>query len=325
MDLTRVHAAIDSYVTDAAPADAARLSFFGQVFDLQQARAEELDATRGARYEPPAGVAAVAAYRDPATPVFATAPVTVDPAAFAQTCKEVTRVLVDKAGLSSSVTMVFTGFDWDAFVSRVDLARAGGEPARFVEEVVQGATALGVPTSMPLALLVSVLRLALRAHLQGPAERVVEAYQDAVKGQENDAAFSASLACPVCGAPAVLSWVGEAAGSDGRGRRQYCSLCGTQWDFERIRCAHCGTHNEGHLHYYNLQGDLAHRIQTCDECGGYQRVVFQEELVHAPMVVEVEDVVMANLDQLANDPRGQQELREVKLAVPAVDRAAGQV
>lgn len=75
------------------------------------------------------------------------------------------------------------------------------------------------------------------------------------------------------------------------------------WEFERVRCVRCGTRNQGHLHYHSIEGDDAHRIQSCDECGGYIRSVFEEdELQLAPFSFEVEDVVMTRLDVIAADP-----------------------
>lgn len=325
MDLKRVHAAVDAYVADAKPADAARLRFFEQIFDMQQHRSEELDQTQGVHYEPPVGSQAMALYRDPDHSVFASVPVKIEAAEFAKTCSEIAQVLASKAGLAQQTVAALNGIDWAAFAGKVDMALAGSEPAQFVEQVYEGADKLGIPTDLPTSVLISVLRLALRPHLQDPAQRVVEAYGEARKEAAVDADFSASLTCPVCGAPAALSWIGDSAGTDGRGRKQYCSLCGTQWDFERIRCSVCGTHNIGHLHYFSLEGDFGHRIQTCDECDGYQRVVFQEDLKHMPMVIEVEDVVMTNLDQIINDPHGQEELHETKLSIPAIDRPEGMV
>lgn len=75
------------------------------------------------------------------------------------------------------------------------------------------------------------------------------------------------------------------------------------WEFERVRCVRCGTRNRGHLHYHSIEGDDAHRIQSCDECGGYICSVFEEdELQLAPFSFEVEDVVMTRLDVIAADP-----------------------
>lgn len=109
----------------------------------------------------------------------------------------------------------------------------------------------------------------------------------------------------MCGTPASAAFVGETDAVDGRGRLLYCSTCGTQWAFDRIRCACCGTQSQTKLHYFHVEGDDAHRLQNCEECGDYMRTVFQDSL-KVPLSMEVEDIVMANLDAIALDSRFRQ-------------------
>ena len=59
-----------------------------------------------------------------------------------------------------------------------------------------------------------------------------------------------------------------------------------------------------HLHYFNVEGDDAHRIHKCDECNGYIRTVFIEDALR-PFSHEVEEVVTAKLDAIARDPKFQ--------------------
>ncbi|MBM6998740.1 formate dehydrogenase accessory protein FdhE [bacterium] len=299
MDLDRVRASVSAYEhdPDVTTADVARLRFFEGLLELQQGRAEEL--ARKAPYELPAGLDFVSVYRDPRQFVLGSAPVRIDAADFAQTLASVARYVTAGAGLDEQAAHAIASLDWDAVAARADLALAGADPAAFVEAVLGAPEKLGIPAEVPGGLLGTILVSALRPHLQPAAEVIAAAYSKV----EDPHGYSAPLDCPVCGSPATASWVGDAAGTSGRGRKQYCATCGTQWDFDRIRCDNCGTHNEGHLHYHSVEGDPGHRILTCDECGGYERVVFQEDLRHGPLVMEVEDVVMANLDQVARDPR----------------------
>ena len=102
----------------------------------------------------------------------------------------------------------------------------------------------------------------------------------------------------MCGGEAGAARVGVTKHSDGRGKELWCPQCGAVWEFERVRCARCGTQNQSHLHYFNIEGDDAHRLATCDECGGFMRTVYQDSAL-APFAFEVEDVVMARLDLLA--------------------------
>ena len=134
--------------------------------------------------------------------------------------------------------------------------------------------------------------LALRAFLEGPATAVERARREAGADEPH------SVRCPVCGGEAAVAQVSGAPAGQGRAKRLWCAQCGCAWEFERVRCVRCGTQNQAHLHYYNVEGDDAHRIATCDECGGYTRTVYEEDAL-APFSFEVEDVVMAKLDLVA--------------------------
>lgn len=150
-----------------------------------------------------------------------------------------------------------------------------------------------VPESA-LPTLAVICACALRAHLLLPAKNAAQDYTNSA-----DKSADSPLACPVCGYRETLSWVGEFTAHHGNERVKYCPLCATQWAFERIRCGRCGTKNQGHLHYTNEEHDNSHRILICDECHSYERVVFQEHLQSPAFSIEVEDVVMAPLDALA--------------------------
>ena len=134
--------------------------------------------------------------------------------------------------------------------------------------------------------------LALRAFLEGPATAVERALREAGADEPH------SVRCPVCGGEAAVAQVSGAPAGQGRAKRLWCAQCGCAWEFERVRCVRCGTQNQSRLHYFNLEGDEAHRLATCDECGGYTRTVYEEDAL-APFSFEVEDVVMAKLDLVA--------------------------
>ena len=179
-------------------------------------------------------------------------------------------------------------------------------PAHFLELLMYAAqeNAAAVPEQAPtsenfvpesaLPTLAVICACALRAHLLLPAKNAAQEYTNSV-----DKSSDSPLACPVCGYRETLSWVGEFTAHHGNERVKYCPLCATQWAFERIRCGRCGTKNQGHLHYTNEEHDNSHRILICDECHSYERVVFQEHLQSPAFSIEVEDVVMAPLDALA--------------------------
>lgn len=179
-------------------------------------------------------------------------------------------------------------------------------PAHFLELLMYAAqeNTAAVPDQAPtsenfvpesaLPTLAVICACALRAHLLLPAKNAAQDYTNSV-----DKSADSPLACPVCGYRETLSWVGEFTAHHGNERVKYCPLCATQWAFERIRCGRCGTKNQGHFHYTNEEHDNSHRILICDECHSYERVVFQEHLQSPAFSIEVEDVVMAPLDALA--------------------------
>ena len=275
MDMMAMERAIAAYAPQGDDADRARLEFFAGLYRLQDEWAHRVAAESG--YPAPAAEQLEAWYWN-ADPAFQFAPVSIDAERFAQTLSAMAGYLAEKAGLEEAAAKGLSECDWDAFSQKADLALAGRDPAAFVESCLTGLDSYGVGADVH--------------RRQAPDDR-----------HNHDC----PLDCPVCGTPASASFVGEAAGTDGRGRMQYCAMCGAQWPYERIRCGVCGTFNQTKLHYFNLEGDNAHRIQSCDACGQYQRVVFQDD-IPGPLCMEVEDVVMAKLDKVALDPRFRKEV-----------------
>ncbi|NPD32199.1 formate dehydrogenase accessory protein FdhE [Eggerthellaceae bacterium zg-997] len=295
MDLKQINRAVEGYLPQADEADAARLRFFKGLFELQQRRADELEAV--AAYEPAPGDQLDRAYLA-GTAAFTAAPVVVAARDLAATCAQVAAELAAHAGLADQAAFALREADWDELLSGADLGLAGSDPVAFVTDVVARRGELGVPTALTDDLLAMALAFSLRPHLQGPAARVMGAVSDDAKSGSH----SRPLDCPVCGSPAALSRVGEVDTLHGGARIQYCATCGTSWPFERIRCGSCGSRSQEGIHHFHVDGDEAHRLETCEECGQYQRVVFANDL-QVPLALEVEDVVMAKLDRIALDPR----------------------
>ena len=297
MDLTQIASAARAYERGGASEDA-RLEFFCGLYTLEQRHADEAPA-----YAVP-DAADLTEWYWSGKPVLEQAPVTIEAARFSAIATEAARYLADHAGLAAPVADALRRFDGDGFAAQADLALAGRQPAAFLEGVLSGQGEPSVPDVLQGPVLGTVLTATLRALLQ-PASEAVCAHVPAPRENHNH-----PLNCPVCGMPAAASYVGGSAGTEGAGRRQYCGLCGAQWDFERIRCGCCGTRNQGHLHYFHTEDDPAHRLLTCDECDGYERVAFEAQLP-GHLSMEVEDVVMAPLDGIAHDPRFRAEAASV--------------
>jgi len=230
-------------------------------------------------------------------PLLSLAPVALAPDAFAQALEEVADYMVQGASFAPAVGEALSSYDWEAFVAAGDLACAGARPHEYLASC---ATLLersaGVDAHTLAKPLLLVVAYALRAQLGPAAQRLM----GALDVREGNTTHIKPLHCPVCGGKATAAFVGETPSSLGKGRLLWCSTCGAQWEFERLRCAVCGTQNQGKLHYCHIEGDDTHRLHCCDECGGSMRTTFQDEL-KAPFSFEVEDVVMLPLEQVARD------------------------
>lgn len=297
MNIDQIKRAVGLYAENASPADKARLEFFEGLFEIQQERAEELSPSVGDSDGLPTEAAADADYIA-GRALLKSHPVEIDPGVFARSCETVAAYMARSAGLEPSVVSALDAVDWNGFCNQADLGLAGSDPSAFVEGCLQDVGNLGIGEDLPVTVFMMVPMFALRSHLQPKAEQLM----GIVSRDARTGTHERPLLCPVCGSQATAGRIGPVTRLMGGAREQYCGTCGTIWSFDRVRCGVCGTHNQSHLHYFNEESDFAHRIQSCDECGRYQRLVMQDE-APGPTVMEVEDVVMARLDQIALDPR----------------------
>lgn len=104
-------------------------------------------------------------------------------------------------------------------------------------------------------------------------------------------------ACPVCGGPPASSMVVGWQGAHGA-RYCACGLCGTLWNYVRIKCTLCGS-TEG-ISYQELDGGPGTiKAETCKKCHGYVKVLHQ----HLDPAVDpiADDVASLGLDLLLRD------------------------
>ena len=92
--------------------------------------------------------------------------------------------------------------------------------------------------------------------------------------------------CPVCGTLPVASMV--CAHSPYQGYRYlHCALCATEWHMVRVLCSQCGASGKN-IAYYSLadnaadksrseEGGAAVRGETCEQCHGYRKILYQEK------------------------------------------------
>lgn len=102
--------------------------------------------------------------------------------------------------------------------------------------------------------------------------------------------------CPCCGGPPVASLIVDWPRSPGA-RYCACSLCGTLWNFVRVRCTACGS-TEG-IAYQEVAGREAVKAETCDTCHSYAKVMYLSR--DGALDPVADDVASLGLDLLEKD------------------------
>ncbi|HBT95914.1 MAG TPA: hypothetical protein DEB24_07495 [Coriobacteriia bacterium] len=300
MDLNLIEQASEAYEPQLGDNDRARMSFFKGLWKLQQEYVERAQASLD--HALPGEEQLLAWYWDE-KPLFLMAPLTINEELFLSALKDCAGYVADNAGVADEAVSVLRGFDWKKLLNEVGLEQAGYDPGSWLVGAVEAAAKLiatqastveaGVDEAGAVGI---VLSCALKPMLEPAAKQAMSHYKPDRDAYESHAK---PLRCPVCGGHAGLAYVGDTPSGEGKGRMLYCTTCTAHWEFERIRCAHCGTQSQGKLHYFHVEGDPAHRLYLCDECSSYLRTAFLSELPTA-FCMEVEDVIMARLDHVAN-------------------------
>jgi FdhE protein len=103
--------------------------------------------------------------------------------------------------------------------------------------------------------------------------------------------------CPACGAPPVSSMVVGWHGAQGT-RFCGCSLCGTLWNYPRVRCTLCGA-TKGIAYQEIAGGPATVKAETCESCRGYVKILHQ----HKDQMLDpvADDVATLGLDLLLRD------------------------
>jgi len=102
--------------------------------------------------------------------------------------------------------------------------------------------------------------------------------------------------CPVCGR---MPKIGRLVDAEGK-RHLFCSQCGFEWRFRRVKCPFCGNEEQQSLSYFTVEGDERYRIDVCDVCKRYIKTVdFRSAGEEA--ILDVEDVATLHLDMLAHE------------------------
>jgi FdhE protein len=103
--------------------------------------------------------------------------------------------------------------------------------------------------------------------------------------------------CPVCASPPVATLIVGWPRASGT-RYCACGLCGTLWNYVRIKCTLCGS--TGGIMYQGIEGDDGTiKAETCDSCKRYVKIMQQ---VRRPELEPLaDDVASLGLDILMRD------------------------
>ena len=100
--------------------------------------------------------------------------------------------------------------------------------------------------------------------------------------------------CPVCGRRPIMARL--------KSRKRYliCSLCGAEYLADLFLCVNCGNIDPLTLRFLAPEGRPEFRIDFCEKCKHYLKVMDEEKLKR-PIPKGLEDVVTIDLDFLAKN------------------------
>jgi FdhE protein len=138
---------------------------------------------------------------------------------------------------------------------------------------------------------IDLVDLFLEESLRPALEKVVEKYGSTVA----EIGWTEGY-CPICGKEPKI---GEIREEEGR-RFLFCTQCGFEWRFRRVKCPFCGNEEQQTLAYFTIEGEEKYRVDVCHECKRYIKIVdFRESKEEANL--DVEDIATLHLDMLANE------------------------
>jgi FdhE protein len=135
-----------------------------------------------------------------------------------------------------------------------------------------------------------LIELFLEESLRPSLEVVAQKYTDLIARSGWSEGY-----CPICGKEPKI---GQIRGEDGR--FLFCNQCGFEWHYLRIKCPFCGNEEQQSLAYFTVEGDEQYRVDVCNECKRYIKIVDFRESKREPNL-DVEDIATLHLDILANE------------------------
>lgn len=290
MNIHDVNRAADAYLETAEGPSAARLRFLKSIWQAQS----EIEGSAPGYVVPDAE----AAHEALATgqPLFLVSEPVVPADSYRDAVRRIVGCIVNAEILSPEQTQALRDEKIGAAIASAltdgSVTSATHDIEAFVDHIANVLAVDEPDASLSRATLAFVLVSALVPFLTGPSAAAISALGNftwSVWGSGN---------CPVCGSASALGRMTESNALQGSARHLWCSQCHAEWDFERIRCARCGTRTAHDLHYTHEEHDPAHRLHLCDHCHGYLKVTFEDEL-RQPLSMVVEEAASVTLDAIA--------------------------
>ncbi len=100
--------------------------------------------------------------------------------------------------------------------------------------------------------------------------------------------------CPFCGGGAWISARRSAPDAESGFRHLGCSLCGLEWNFNRINCPACAEQDPYKLPIFQSDVHKAVRIETCETCRRYVKSI--DLTVDARPIPPIDDLVSLSMD-----------------------------
>ena len=122
-------------------------------------------------------------------------------------------------------------------------------------------------------------------------EILSEKFSDAIRKAQWSEGY-----CPICSREPKI---GELKEEEGR-RYLFCSQCGFEWNYKRVKCPFCGNEDQQSLAYFTIEGEEQYRVDVCNECNRYMKIVDTRKS-DKQSNLDVEDIATLHLDILADE------------------------
>lgn len=103
--------------------------------------------------------------------------------------------------------------------------------------------------------------------------------------------------CPICGDLPVMGFLRSEDGL----RVLECSLCGSRWGIPRMMCPFCLTMDQEKIKYIFAEEKPHNRAYLCDNCGRYVKISTLRGDSSEEIVMPLEDLATAHMDQAARE------------------------